>query len=390
MEINFNINESKEIDLNPNAKHTHKRKKNDDYDFEDPFIEVNEHENEIIELECHIENFFVYAGILQEEGNKVIKKYNNMKKENKAKKIKTNSFDKDENKTKPENDLNINNKKITLEAETNTNFENLSDEKLEIKIFKNEIINQKNKIDILDKLVCENFYKNDYLNSEISNDINTLNSEFIETISKKEIEITDTNNITIKEEIKVDKKTNVKQSKMSKITLFDEFYIKNELIDKKKLDYCFITQFEYFINSLAINKIKNLEDFIVENKFKETKLNEIEYLNEQSNIIKLKIDICGFKIQEMIANKITTDELYKQISDYCDLSYRSIYLGLFLNKKKKLTEATIKKHVKLNIDDFFKNADEIYKTWSVKYHYFKKKHFFEPYNHILSHKTNDT
>ncbi|KAM0688500.1 hypothetical protein COBT_000235, partial [Conglomerata obtusa] len=79
MEINFDINGSKEVDLNPNTKPTRRRKKNDDYDYEDPFIEVEENENDAIELECHIENFFVYAGVLEDESAKVLKKYTNTK-----------------------------------------------------------------------------------------------------------------------------------------------------------------------------------------------------------------------------------------------------------------------------------------------------------------------
>ncbi|KAM0688505.1 hypothetical protein COBT_000240, partial [Conglomerata obtusa] len=79
MEINFNINGSKEVDLNPNTKPSKRRKKNDDYDYEDPFIEVIENENDAIELECHIENFFVYAGVLEDESAKVLKKYTNTK-----------------------------------------------------------------------------------------------------------------------------------------------------------------------------------------------------------------------------------------------------------------------------------------------------------------------
>ncbi|KAM0677674.1 hypothetical protein BDAP_001821 [Binucleata daphniae] len=98
MNVNFDINESKKANYNVNNKTTKKRRKNDDYDYEDSMIEPEEGDCEGVELEYHIKNFFVFAGTLEDEGAKVLKKYTSNKKYNKKTAIKSKEIQKNENK----------------------------------------------------------------------------------------------------------------------------------------------------------------------------------------------------------------------------------------------------------------------------------------------------
>ena len=74
-EIQINIFESMEIDLKPTKEK--KRRRVDDYDYNDPFLESFEGEFDVVELECKLENFFVYKGKIDGEPKRIAKKYNN-------------------------------------------------------------------------------------------------------------------------------------------------------------------------------------------------------------------------------------------------------------------------------------------------------------------------
>ena len=80
-DIEINIFDSKEIDLKP-IKHK-KRRRVDDYDYNDPFFESFEGEFNAVEIECKLENFFIYKGPLTEDPRKVSRKYNNALKKKK-------------------------------------------------------------------------------------------------------------------------------------------------------------------------------------------------------------------------------------------------------------------------------------------------------------------
>lgn len=84
MNVDIDVFGSKEIDINPQERR--RKKKIDDYDYTDPFIERFEGEDDAVEIEPHIENFFMYEGTLQEKPSKVLsahtrasKKTNNKK-----------------------------------------------------------------------------------------------------------------------------------------------------------------------------------------------------------------------------------------------------------------------------------------------------------------------
>lgn len=70
MDIDIDVFGSREVNINPQER---KRKKRiDDYDYTDPFIEQFEGEDDAVELEPHIENFFMYEGSLPERASKVL------------------------------------------------------------------------------------------------------------------------------------------------------------------------------------------------------------------------------------------------------------------------------------------------------------------------------
>lgn len=72
--ISFNVFESKEIDLSPAFK-PRRRRQVDDYDYNDPFFESFEGELDPVDIECNLENFFVYKGNLSDNPKKIAKRY---------------------------------------------------------------------------------------------------------------------------------------------------------------------------------------------------------------------------------------------------------------------------------------------------------------------------
>ncbi|KAM0679702.1 hypothetical protein GINT2_001962 [Glugoides intestinalis] len=79
--IQINIFESTQVDFRP--KKQKKVRKIDDYDYNDPFLEPFEGEFDAVELECKLDNFFIYKGRIQEEPKRIAKKYNNSLKKHK-------------------------------------------------------------------------------------------------------------------------------------------------------------------------------------------------------------------------------------------------------------------------------------------------------------------
>lgn len=80
-DIPINIFESLQIDLKPVKPK--KRRKTDDYDYDDPFLEPFEGEFDVVELECKLENFFVYKGTMEDDPKRIARKYNNSLKKTK-------------------------------------------------------------------------------------------------------------------------------------------------------------------------------------------------------------------------------------------------------------------------------------------------------------------
>ncbi|TBU12257.1 hypothetical protein CWI38_0828p0020 [Hamiltosporidium tvaerminnensis] len=78
LDIKIDVFKSIEVDLEPQLETKKpKRRPNDDYDYEDPFIEQLENEYEAVELECNLSSFFIYSGKMPFDRQKVIKKYEN-------------------------------------------------------------------------------------------------------------------------------------------------------------------------------------------------------------------------------------------------------------------------------------------------------------------------
>lgn len=70
MKVDFDVFGSKEVDLNPQKPK--KQRRVDDYDYTDSFIEHFEGEDDVVEIEPHIGNFFIYKGTLPEKPSKVL------------------------------------------------------------------------------------------------------------------------------------------------------------------------------------------------------------------------------------------------------------------------------------------------------------------------------
>ncbi|KAI5169315.1 hypothetical protein PAEPH01_0607 [Pancytospora epiphaga] len=73
--IIIDIFESREIDLTP-AEKPKRRRQVDEYDYNDPFFEQVEGELDAVEIECKLENFFVYKGEMTDNPKKIAKKFN--------------------------------------------------------------------------------------------------------------------------------------------------------------------------------------------------------------------------------------------------------------------------------------------------------------------------
>ncbi|KAM0688135.1 hypothetical protein COBT_000608 [Conglomerata obtusa] len=101
----------------------------------------------------------------------------------------------------------------------------------------------------------------------------------------------------------------------------------------------------------------------------------------------MKMSICKFKIEEMIKAQIYTDDVILQIWEFSDYFYKTIFLEFFLNKKKRISESTAKKQLKIKIEKIIGASNEFNKLWATKLSYYKKKKFFETYEHILKEKT---
>ena len=73
-EINVEIDfyKQKELDLGVKEK---RRQIREDYDYDDDFLERFEGDDQLIDLDCNIENFFIYKGDLEDKPKKIARKY---------------------------------------------------------------------------------------------------------------------------------------------------------------------------------------------------------------------------------------------------------------------------------------------------------------------------
>ncbi|KAK6089693.1 hypothetical protein P3W45_001335 [Vairimorpha bombi] len=77
-EISFDITKTQEVDLGkPCVLKKRRRKRNDDYDYDDDFIESFEGETDLVDIECSLPNFFVYQGPLPYSTKKVLNFFKN-------------------------------------------------------------------------------------------------------------------------------------------------------------------------------------------------------------------------------------------------------------------------------------------------------------------------
>lgn len=77
-EISFDITKSQEVDLSqPSTQKKRRKKRNDDYDYDDDFIESFDGETDLVDIECSLSNFFVYQGPLPYSTKKVLNFFKN-------------------------------------------------------------------------------------------------------------------------------------------------------------------------------------------------------------------------------------------------------------------------------------------------------------------------
>ncbi|KRH95107.1 hypothetical protein M153_3100036838 [Pseudoloma neurophilia] len=78
MKLNFyhklDLSKSTVIEFH-HPKPKRKRQQDDNYDFDDKLIEHMEHEDELVQIESNVENFFVYQGTMEEHSQIVLKRY---------------------------------------------------------------------------------------------------------------------------------------------------------------------------------------------------------------------------------------------------------------------------------------------------------------------------
>jgi len=75
MELKINILESVQIDFK--TEKPKKRRCVDEYDYNDPFLEPFEGEFDVVELECKLENFFIYKGAITEDPKRIARRLTN-------------------------------------------------------------------------------------------------------------------------------------------------------------------------------------------------------------------------------------------------------------------------------------------------------------------------
>lgn len=70
MDIEFDVCESREVNVCP--RDVRRKRRVDDYDYNDPFIEHFDGEDDAVEIEPHLQNFFIYEGQLHDKPSKVL------------------------------------------------------------------------------------------------------------------------------------------------------------------------------------------------------------------------------------------------------------------------------------------------------------------------------
>lgn len=281
--IMFDIFGNKEIDLLPVIK-KQRKKQVDDYDYNDPFFESFDGEFDPIDIECKLENFFIYKGDLVENPKKIIKKYN---KESKKEEMKRNS---------------INKKKKTIEnvkkEDLTFSFEKTKDIK---KYYKNK------KEPIYTNLISWLFYyENELISSYIrdSDDKNSgINREQILDFNHEEIyyyflneftnESKSKDNLTLSDELENTQKDNnileefLKENMViSCANVYTNNTILNSLNNKFKKNEITINKEERIIYlKKLVNNVETIYDCIL----KELS-SEINYSTEKKTFLKFRSD----------------------------------------------------------------------------------------------------
>ncbi|KAM0679226.1 hypothetical protein BDAP_000093 [Binucleata daphniae] len=395
MNVNFDINESKEVNYNVNNKTTKKRRKNDDYDYEDSMIEPEEGDCEGVELECHIKNFFVFAGTLEDEGAKVLKKYTSNKKYNRKTATKSKEIQKNEN--KQDNDV------AKGPCMVNDKQENIKDSKIEetININKkeaecvNDAATNNNEIQNL-----ENKTQTITDSSTIQQNINKANADCVTENKTSNTDSTYDSIISKSYSFEKDNELNVKnkevneyctaqnnvtvQKRMKQFTLNDEYTMKNIKIMQENQILDTEKQTEVFLNDLVCNTFVNNDKFYKKYKIEKDKLESIAKYEKMLNDIEIERKLKEFKIEEMAKEKITNNVFYDLLWQFTDLNYKTIALHNFIHKKDKMSIATMKKEVQNRVEEILQKANNEIKNWSSKLYKHKKKALYEKYMHLLN------
>lgn len=71
--IKIDFASQKELDLAPPEKK--KRARTEEYDYDDDFMDAFEGDEQLVDIECKLENFFIYKGEIPDEPRRIVRKY---------------------------------------------------------------------------------------------------------------------------------------------------------------------------------------------------------------------------------------------------------------------------------------------------------------------------
>lgn len=404
MYVNFDIDKSQEIDYCPNKPKKRRKAAQEDYDYNDELLEREEVSDQRVEIEPFIKNFFVYAGKLKEAPKRIISKFNasvkkrsrnELKKE--AKNIVDNEKDinsENENKSVSENvnklngeyenkGLIKNKKKLEIENVNKSvcDNENKSLDQIETEFKEKDGTNKGTEMDLSNKNIgqIENKSESKDPNNEckdIKTETKEINTEHKKSISSSTKEI-------VKNDRKNRSKSETESNQKTKFDICDEYIIKNEIILRNDgiMDDSVIL--EFLLNSLVIDQVDNAQIILNKLNIKESKILDDAYLKEQYEELNIKLCIEEIKLKNSEGEDYN-NIFFENLICYIDLLVKIIYLDFFIKKKKRISEKTIKKKIKNQINEVLNDKISVYKQWPIKLYHYKKRTFFKDNAHYLN------
>lgn len=168
-----------------------------------------------------------------------------------------------------------------------------------------------------------------------------------------------------------------------KYTIRDEFRIKNEIILRNGSISGEDGVFEFLVNSLVIDDIENVRIVLNKLNVKESRIVDEAYLKEKLMELNAELENEEKKLVELLDNGMG-DVFLEQLTVCVIIFIRSLYLDIFIERKRRMSDKTIKKWVKTRFDRLLRDATEEIKNWPIKLHHYKKRTFFNENSHYLN------